>query len=232
MEFFETVNTRRSVRRYTETTVPDEVVRKALDSALKAPNSSNMQAWEFYWVKSPENKSALVNACLFQGTARTANHLIVAVARIDTWKRNRDLLIQQMQANGPISGQIKDYYYKIIPFLYTQDPFGILGTLKFLILNVLGLFRPVFRRPAFKTDLFEVVTKSAALACENFMLAITAQGYGSCPMEGFDERRVKKIFKLNSKCRVVMVIGVGDIDPTGIFGPQYRIDSKLVIHEV
>lgn len=232
MDFFDVINKRRSVRRYTETIVPDDVIRKALDAALKAPNSSNMQAWEFYWAKSPNKKSALVNACLFQGTARTASHLIVAVSRIDTWKRNRDLLMQQMQQDGPLPKQIIDYYYKIIPFLYTQDPFGILGTLKYVILNTIGLFRPMFRRPAFKADLYEVVTKSSALACENFMLSITAQGFGSCPMEGFDEQRVKKILSLNSKSRVVMVIGVGEIDPSGIFGPQYRIDPKFVLHEV
>ncbi len=232
MDFFDVINNRRSVRRYTETKVPDEIIRKALDAALKAPNSSNMQAWEFYWVKSAENKSALVDACLFQGTARQASQLIVVVSRIDTWKRNRNLLIQQMQKDAPINGQIKDYYYKIIPFLYTQDPFGILGTLKYLILNTVGLFRPIFRRPAHRSDLFEVVTKSAALACENFMLAIAAQGFGSCPMEGFDEHRVKKILKLNYQSRVVMVISVGETAPDGIFGPQYRIDPKLVVHEV
>jgi nitroreductase len=84
MNFFEVIEKRRSVRRYTEKKVPDEVIEKALDAALKAPNSSNLQPWEFYWVKSPDKKSALVDSCLFQGTAKTADHLIVAVSRVDT----------------------------------------------------------------------------------------------------------------------------------------------------
>jgi nitroreductase len=229
MDFFEVIEKRRSVRRYTSKTVPDEVIQKALAAALKAPNSSNMQPWEFYWVKSSEKKAALVNACLFQGTAKTANHLVVAVARVDTWKRNRDLIIQKME---PISKDLKNYYYRIIPFLYTQDPFGILGVLKWLVLNITGLFRPIFRGPAFKKDLFEVVTKTTALACENFMLAIVAQGYGCCPMEGFDECRVKRILSLGRESHVVMIVSVGETDPSGVFGPQIRVDSKIIVHEI
>ena len=45
MEFFEVVKARRSVRQYTEEPVPEEVIQKALDAALIAPNSSNLQSW-------------------------------------------------------------------------------------------------------------------------------------------------------------------------------------------
>lgn len=231
-EFFETVDARRSVRRYTSSVVADEVVRKALAAALKAPNSSNIQPWEFYWVKSAPQKNALVEACFSQGAARTASHLIVAVSRLDTWKRNRDLLLQQMEKEGPLPADMKVYYTKLVPFMYMQDFTGISSVAKWLLLNLIGLFRPMARGPVSRQARFEVVTKTTALACENFMLAIAAQGYGSCPMEGFDSSRVKKILKLGFSARVVMVISVGETDPAGIFGPQYRIDPKLVIHEI
>jgi nitroreductase len=231
-EFFETVEARRSVRRYTPSVVPEEVVRKALAAALKAPNSSNIQPWEFYWVKSASQKSALIEACFSQGAARTASHLVVAVSRLDTWKRNRDLLLKQMEKDGPLSADIKTYYTKLVPFMYMQDPTGISALVKWLALNLIGLFRPMVRGPFSRQERFETVTKTTALACENFMLAIAAQGYGSCPMEGFDSSRVKKILKLGYSARIVMVISVGETDPAGIFGPQYRIDPKLVIHEI
>ena len=232
MEFFDVINTRRSVRKYTTAIVPDAVIEKAFAAAVKAPNSSNLQAWEFYWVSSPEKKLKLVDACLFQGTAKSASHLIVAVSKLDTWKRNRDILVQQMEATGPVIKLVKDYYFKIIPFLYTQDPFGIFGFFKWILLNAIGIFRPIFRGPYFKKDLQSVVTKSTALACENFMLAITAQGFGTCPMEGFDHIRVKKLLGLGRKSEVVMVISVGAIDPAGIYGPQYRVDPNLIIFKV
>ena len=62
--------------------------------------------------------------------------------------------------------------------------------------SIIGLFKPVARGPIFKYDVFEIVTKTTALACQNFMMALVAQGYDSCPMEGFDHKRVKKILNL------------------------------------
>lgn len=222
MEFFEVINQRRSVRKFSEDIVNDEVIQKALNAALKAPNSSNIQPWEFYWVKSQDKKDKLINACLSQNAAKTASHLIVAVSRIDTWKRNRNELLRLMNSEGEVKPFVLDYYNKIVPLSYTQGPLNIFGFVKSLMFFAIGLFRPVPRGPNSKSSLFEVVTKTTALACENFMLSITAQGYGSCPMEGFDEVRVKKILNLNRHSHVVMVIGVGKIDQTGIYGEQLR----------
>jgi nitroreductase len=42
-----------------------------------------------------------------------------------------------------------------------------------------------------------------------FMLAATAAGLGTCPMEGFDEDRVKKILKIPAHLLVVVVIPIG-----------------------
>lgn len=232
MDFFEAIKARRSVRKYKKQPVPDEVINKALDAALIAPNSSNLQPWEFYWVRSEDKKSKLVEACLSQGAATTADQLIVFVSRIDTWKKHANQIIEHGKANERSPSSLIKYYTKLIPFFYRQDPFGILGCIRSVMFFTLGLFRPMMRGPRFKKDLFEVVSKTTALACENFMLAIAAQGYGSCPMEGFDERRVKKLLKLNSKSHVVMVISVGAVDPDGIWGEQFRVPRDQVVFTV
>ena len=85
------------------------------------------------------------------------------------------------------------------------------------------------RGPIFKHDIFEIVTKTTALACQNFMMGLVAQGSDYCRIEGFDHKRVKKILKLSSKSHVVMVLGVGKADPKGIYGERFRIDEDLVI---
>ncbi len=232
MNFFETVNKRRAVRKFLNQPVPVEVMESSLQAALLAPNSSNMQPWEFYWIRSEEKKSALVKACFSQNAAKTASEIVVAVSRTDTWRRNRKLLVQAMHERGKVPSAVKAYYNKVVPLSYLQDPFGILGVIKGIAMWAIGLFRPTPRNPQFKSDLFETVTKTTALACQNFMLAVVAQGYDSCPMEGFDENRVKKLIGLNRHSRVVMVIGVGKADPTGIFGERIRLPSELFIHHV
>ena len=85
-----------------------------------------------------------------------------------------------------------------------------------IFISIAGFFIPVQRGPVFRQDVFEIVTKTTALACHNFMMAIVARGYDSCPMEGFDHMRFRQILKLNSQSHVVMVIEVVKADPKGI----------------
>ena len=232
MDFFDCIDKRRSVRKFLDETIPEEVITKALKASLLAANSSNIQPWEFYWVKENDNKYDLIKACFSQNAAKTAQELIVAVSRIDTWKRNRNLILENYKKKGKLLPIVEKYYKKVIPLSYVHDRIGILGVLKKIIsffISIVGLFRPVPRGPIFRHDVFEIVTKTTALACQNFMMAIVAQGYDSCPMEGFDHRRVKKILKLNSKAHVVMVLGVGKADPAGIYGKRFRIKDDLVI---
>lgn len=232
MDFFELINKRRSVRKFSNEIIPDGVITKALNAALLAANSSNLQPWEFYWVKDRNNKDDLIKACFSQNAAKTAQELIVAVSRIDTWKRNRDLILKNYKEKEKLLPIVEKYYKKVIPLSYIHDRIGILGILKKFIsffIGFIGLFKPVPRGPIFRHDVFEIVTKTTALACQNFMMALVAQGYDSCPMEGFDHKRVKKILKLNNKSHVVMILGVGKADPEGIYGERFRIDDDLVI---
>ena len=84
MEFFDVVEKRRSVRKFTDKKVPEDVMRKCLKAATLAPNSSNLQPWEFYWVRDLENKKKVVEACFSQNAAKTAKEIVITVARIDT----------------------------------------------------------------------------------------------------------------------------------------------------
>ena len=194
MDFFDLVNKRRSIRKFSNESVPEEVIMKALKASLLAANSSNLQPWEFYWVKDRKNKAGLIKACFSQNAAKTAQELVVAVSRIDTWKRNRKLILNHYKKNGKIPLIVEKYYNRLIPLAYLHDQIGILGigkkVLSFLI-SIVGFFMPVPRGPVFRHDVFEIVTKTTALACQNFMMAIVAQGYDSCSMEGFDHIRVK-----------------------------------------
>jgi nitroreductase len=229
MEFFEAVKSRRSIRAYTDETVPESVVERALDAALLAPNSSNMQTWGFYWVRSPREKSLLIQACMNQGAARTAQELVVVVAEPRRWKENRQEMLRILNENQAPKFAL-DYYSKLIPFTY-----GLrwLAPLKWLLFCVAGWFRPMVRRPWSGRDVEEVSIKSAALASENFMLAVTAQGYSTCPMEGFDEVRVRRLLGLSRSDRVVMVISVGKENAArGVWGPQIRFSREKFIKRV
>ena len=235
MDFFEVVKKRRSVRKFTNEVVPEAVMKKCLKAAVQAPNSSNLQPWEFYWIRSKEKKEQVVKACFSQNAAKTAKELVVAVARIDTWKRNRDLIIEEYKKQNKLIPLVNNYYNRLIPFAYYQDRFGIAGIIKriiFIFINIVGYFKPVPRGPIYKHELFETVTKTTALACQNFMMSLVAEGFDSCPMEGFDEKRIKKILKLDWSCNVVMIFGIGKADENGVYGERFRVSDELTIKEV
>jgi len=232
MNLFAAIEKRRSVRKYLNEPLPRPVMEKALQAALLAPNSSNLQPWEFYWVTHPEKKQQLVTACLNQATAATAAELVVFVARTDTWRRNRQAILETLRQRGTVPQQQLDYYKKIVPLFYMPGWLGSLGWVKSALFAVVGLFRPVPRGPFSKSALKATLSKTVALACQNFMLAITAEGYSTCPMEGFDEWRVKRILGLGRAASIVMVISVGREDPVGIYGSRLRLDPALFVFEV
>lgn len=232
MEFFEVIAKRRSVRKFIDTPVPEDSINRAIDAALRAPNSSNLQAWEFLWVRTPELKAKLKLACLNQNAARTAQELIVCVSRIDSWKKHRNFLLSEFERLKIQNKVVDAYYKKLIPMLYTHDPFGLLGLGKKILFNIAGLFRTAPRGPCTRAELYEVTSKSTALACENLMLALVAEGLASCPMEGLDEARVKSLLKIKGKAHVAMVIGIGYAANDGIYHEQMRVPRDWVVKEL
>ena len=53
MDFYEVVKTRRSVRSYSDTPVPDEVLKRVLEAARLAPSANNVQPWRYVIVRDP-----------------------------------------------------------------------------------------------------------------------------------------------------------------------------------
>ena len=46
MEFYEAINTRRSIRQFVDKEIPKEVLERILDAGLKAPSSNHQRRWE------------------------------------------------------------------------------------------------------------------------------------------------------------------------------------------
>ena len=79
--FRKVIESRRSVRKFTDKPIPSEILDECLDLALLAPNSSNLQPWTFYVVQNPTKKKQLVKACLGQLAAKTASEKLRILSR-------------------------------------------------------------------------------------------------------------------------------------------------------
>jgi nitroreductase len=231
----EAINYRRSVRVFKKEPIDDEKVRACIHLATLAANSSNMQLWEFYHVVSPDILQKLSVASFNQSAAKTAQQMVVVVTRKDLWKKrakaNIDFLKSQY-GNKPASEYSKrekfalNYYQKIVPSIYF-DFLGILGLIKFLAFQMIGMFRPIYRQ-ARQNDIRIVAHKSAGLAAQNFMISMAALNYDTCPMEGFDSLLVKKALNLPSSSEINMIIACGLREENGIYGERFRVPFEEV----
>lgn len=235
----EAIEYRRSVRIYKEEPIDSEKVKACIENAVLAPTSSNLQLWEFYQVTHPDIKAKIVHACMNQPAARTAQQLVVVVARKDKWRDRVKANIEFLESSfGKKSKSeytqrekfVFSYYKKLIPSLYS-DFLGILGFFKYIGFSVAGLFRPMYREVR-QSDMRIVAHKSAALAAQNFMISMAAIGYDTCPMEGHDSYLVKKALGLPSGAEINMVIGCGIREPEGVYGPRFRVPFERVYKRV
>lgn len=235
----EAINYRRSVRVYKDKAIDTKIVKACIKLATLAPNSSNMQLWEFYHITSKEIIAKMAPFCFNQNAAKTAQELVVFVTRKDLWKKRAKANLEMVDALFPPKPKteqssrekvIRNYYGKIIPFAYS-DFFGILGFLKFLFVSIIGIFKPIYRQVR-GSDMRNVAHKTCGLAAENFMIAMAAKGYDTCPMEGSDTLRVKRLLGLPFGAEINMIVSCGIRDAKGVYGERFRIPFEEVYKEV
>lgn len=237
----EAIHYRRSVRIYdAEKTIDKNIVKECIVQASLAPNSSNMQLWEFYHITTKDIIAQIAPFCFNQNAAKTAQQLVVFVVRKDLWKKranaNLKFIDKNYGANKPRSEQssrekvARNYYGKIIPFAYA-DFLGFFGFLKFILVSIIGIFKPMYRQVK-NSDMRIVAHKTCGLAAQNFMISMAANGYDTCPMEGSDTLRVKKLLGLPFGAEINMIVSCGIRKPEGVYGERFRIPFKEVYKEV
>lgn len=242
MNLEQALNFRRAVRAFDgDKPVDPEIVRHCLELAALAPSSSNMQLWEVYQIVQPELKARIADACLGQRAASTASEITVFVTRQDLYRQRAKAVLQfeigNVRRNSPPERQSKRiadrrlYYGKLMPFVYARF-FGLLGLLRFMLAQAIGLFRPIMRQVS-ENDMRVTVHKSCALAAQTFMIAMAEAGYDTCPLEGVDTLRIKRLLKLPRAAEIDLVIPCGIRDGArGIWGERFRVPFGEIYHRI
>jgi len=81
MDIFEVINSQRAMRRLKPDPVPEELIWKLLDAAVKAPSGGNRQPWNFIVIRDAETK------------ARIAEYYL------DSWNKSYGLIKQAAMAS-------------------------------------------------------------------------------------------------------------------------------------
>jgi hypothetical protein len=135
-----------------------------------------MQLWAFYHITDSATLKKLTDACLGQQAATTAQQMVVFVTRQDLYRQRAKKMLEfvsnnilnnspdEKQANRIKQSQL--YYGRVMPFLYIRF-FGIIGFMRKILVNIVGLFRPIVYQVS-EGDMNVVVHKSCALAAQTF----------------------------------------------------------------
>lgn len=232
--FSDIIRSRRSVRKYDEAAEFDhDVVTRSLELATLSPNSSNMQLWEFHRVINADKKAKLAHYCMGQNAAKTANELVLFVVTPYKWKQRAEMNAATIREafsdrEDETAKRALRYYEKLIPFLYNNDRFGLFGLGRKVLSYYMGLRKPMVREVS-KADLRVCLHKSTSLAAMTFMTAMRAEGYDTCPMEGFDSKRVKALLGLPKQAEITMIVSCGKRAEDGIYSERHRVNNNDVI---
>lgn len=63
MDVFKAIETRRSIRKYKDQPIPDDLLRQILEAGRLAPSASNRQPWAMVVVRDKEQKRLAAKAC-------------------------------------------------------------------------------------------------------------------------------------------------------------------------
>lgn len=230
--FRQVVESRRSVRRFTNTPIPNAVLDDCLRLAMLAPNYSNLQPWEFYVIDSVDKRNRAVKNCMNQNAAKTAARLIAVVARTDTWHDHAQQVLREYP-DTPVPKKVKNYYTKIIAMDFVRGPMNAISVAKWGATKTIRKLKGPIKSPYYTfDDVKNWATNNTALAAENLMLALRAYGFDSCPMGGFDEPAMKRLLNLSDDHHIVMMVGAGERADDGIYDTQFRFNQAQFVHHV
>jgi nitroreductase len=176
----ETIRKRRSIRRYEDRPVPQEIIDELLEAARLAPSASNLQTWRFKVVTDEKTRRALREAAFNQRFVETAPVVIVACADFEAFgdraKRSMELLRTRA---------VKPSLSMLIRTLRSERAADIEErNLTNVLINV-------------------------SIAVEHMVLAATSLGLGTCWVRAFLPDRVAEILSLPPECPPLFLLPLG-----------------------
>ena len=187
----EVVVTRRATDKFDSTPVPDADLKKILDAGRHAPSGYNIQPWRFVVVRDAAQRKALRGAAFNQPKVEEAPVVIVAVAKLKSWKGEDFEKVLAMSKEHGFTDQQVEGARAAVNRALGGEPGDVCG---------------------WGPDWGVWGNRQVMIAFTHMMLMAETLGYDTAPMEGFMESQVKKVLGIpadNDEFRVVAMLAVG-----------------------
>lgn len=186
MDFFEVVARRRSIRKYADEPVPEEDIKKMIETATLAPSAHNTRPWRFVVVRNREVIKKLVEA-------------------VHHW-------MDEVLKSPRVPDDLKEHYNKFRPyFTFYENAPVVIVVCGVPYESVPGKAVSLAFPEKAKASKVNSMEQSVSAAIENLILAATALGYGSCWATGplLAAEDMKKILSLPPEWEIMALVPIG-----------------------
>jgi nitroreductase len=206
-QFDSLVRARRATRHFKPDPIEVDLLTRLLDIARWAPSGYNLQPTHFTVVTDAALKERLFAACMSQRQVREAPAAIVVSGDGRVADNHFERVMRCDIEAGCVSEEYATLLRRVVPLAFGRGPMGLGWLWKATLLPGARMLRPIPSMPAVHKRYW--VTKQVMLSAMVLMLAASAAGLATVPMEGFDEGRVKRILRIPRWHVVPVVIPIG-----------------------
>jgi nitroreductase len=193
MDLFEIMYSAGSIRRLRSDPVPDEIITKILDAAIRAPSGSNAQSWLFIVVKNAETRRQL--GMVYKKASDILTKLYAGVPRPTHMDENK--YQRFMQAVTHLFEHMGDAPVLLVPCLKASMWTGASNLPADVKARMAGAAR--------------IAGSSIYPAVQNVILACRAFGLGTVltTIHAFFEEEVREILKLPADVQTYALMPIG-----------------------
>jgi len=229
---FRAINARRrAVRDFDGGVIDSEDLHAVLAEAQLAPSSSNLQPWQFHCIRNPPLRRIVAAACNRQRAAAGASVLVVVAASSAYARQALHGLMEYVEHTPALDDEARAYYRRHLRECRVFDRISNWWLWE-PVMDLLSLIAPALTLlPLGAVRARHEVARNAAFAAQTLMLAASARGLDSCPMEGFSPRKVARLLCLPRGTVIPLVIALGRRAPDARVEPRWRMPLEQMIVE-
>jgi len=198
MELTQAIEERRSIRKFREDPVTDEMIEQLLDAARLAPSGSNIQPARFVVVRSPAMREKLGTCTPYKFITRAP--VIFACCADRASLSTRDQRVGELLETGAFTDVEMDPTDMKTYSAAQMDDFA---TRAYLSMN-------------------------ATIAIEHMVLRAVDLGLGSCWIGRFDKEKAREILELGDDTQIVVLLPVGYPAQSPPQRPRIPLDQMVL----
>lgn len=225
-DFLSLVQTRRSVRDFKPDPLPEGAIDKLLEAARWAPSGYNLQPVHYVVVTEADRKAALRKASMDQRQVSEAPAVVVFIGDRQVVRNHFEQVLKMDKDAGVVNETYEALMRKFVPLAFSTGPLGLGWLWKATLAPIARFMAPIPGLPAVYRGHW--LGKQVCLSAMNFMLAAHSAGLATCPMEGFDSRRVGQVLGLPGGMEPMLIVPVGYADVSGL--SKTRLPMSSLVH--